>query len=833
MTTTDTIARRAKDGLETDFHALRKQGITWLQALAGDNWTDFNLHDPGVTILEQLCFALTDMDYRGNFNTADYLIDEAENLDHKGLALCPQKDTVFSRATTPEDYRTIILDAVPELDNLRITPLRDNRIKGLYEIAILLNSQIRATTKDDVMDSVRNVFLRTRNLGEDIEKITIIREIPCFLFADVEITSRRSPASIMAEIYARTAEWICPTVTRLPREAPSSDASQSPFEQEGPYTQQLIQCEPVANPKVNPIQISDIPGIIASVEGVVTVLGTHLYYEHPVATSDENTDREDSVFRLNIPENDLAVKVRLLRSGKPIPVRHADLLPELEKYRKSNHRQSIPLEARSQINETIAGVRRDLHISESVQNLFPATYGIGAIGLPRSASLKRKAVARQLKGYLLLFEQLLANHMSSISHTKDLFCAKRQNSQSYFCQPLNEPIVPDAPALWGDNQPQTIVPQIVQKFDNCHERNGRVLDYLLALHGEKFTQNSLRHFNFYEAPGAAEAMVNQNKRRMILQIAAINRNRAAGYDFSRDTVDYRNVSGLRRKTSLLLGISAPGFWLTDSLRRRRIALISDAKFEQEQSDAKSFVPVMLDIKNQALGDTIQHIPCRSMDAAAVAKAFKSVPGFTFPRKLGETVLKEGVFPENYFIQFSTNGAHCRLLLKTSKTAKVVALDENRKSSESGERYWHIHTFSHAENAAAFGNALRSTFCSLNRRSEGFHVVEHVLLRPDTPDAQENHDIDDEFFSMKVSIVLPSWTTRFADHRFQQVIKETIIKTCPAHISPQFVWLNWSKMRQFERLYKAWLLSRVPSGPIPDETNVLSRLTKEFLLHHMS
>jgi hypothetical protein len=44
--------KRLAPGADTlDFVSLRKQGIDYVQQLAGDIWTDYNLHDPGVTIL--------------------------------------------------------------------------------------------------------------------------------------------------------------------------------------------------------------------------------------------------------------------------------------------------------------------------------------------------------------------------------------------------------------------------------------------------------------------------------------------------------------------------------------------------------------------------------------------------------------------------------------------------------------------------------------------------------------------------------------------------------------------------------------------------------------
>jgi len=38
-----------------DFSSLREQGIALIQRLAGTTWTEYNAHDPGVSILEQFC----------------------------------------------------------------------------------------------------------------------------------------------------------------------------------------------------------------------------------------------------------------------------------------------------------------------------------------------------------------------------------------------------------------------------------------------------------------------------------------------------------------------------------------------------------------------------------------------------------------------------------------------------------------------------------------------------------------------------------------------------------------------------------------------------------
>jgi hypothetical protein len=50
--------------LSQDFYELRRRGIGFVQKAGSDQWTDYNVHDPGITILEALSYAITDLGYR-------------------------------------------------------------------------------------------------------------------------------------------------------------------------------------------------------------------------------------------------------------------------------------------------------------------------------------------------------------------------------------------------------------------------------------------------------------------------------------------------------------------------------------------------------------------------------------------------------------------------------------------------------------------------------------------------------------------------------------------------------------------------------------------------
>ena len=82
MSSFEQINRNQSDPDGLDFDTLRKEAIGYVQDLCGDTWTDYNLHDPGVTILEQACYGLTDLSYRSGFVVADYLTAETGSIDY-------------------------------------------------------------------------------------------------------------------------------------------------------------------------------------------------------------------------------------------------------------------------------------------------------------------------------------------------------------------------------------------------------------------------------------------------------------------------------------------------------------------------------------------------------------------------------------------------------------------------------------------------------------------------------------------------------------------------------------------------------------------------------
>ncbi|MEO6550275.1 MAG: hypothetical protein ABIN94_19885, partial [Ferruginibacter sp.] len=56
-----------------DYDFLRSEGLKHIEELGSSLWTDYNEHDPGITILEALCYAITELGYRNGFDMKDLL----------------------------------------------------------------------------------------------------------------------------------------------------------------------------------------------------------------------------------------------------------------------------------------------------------------------------------------------------------------------------------------------------------------------------------------------------------------------------------------------------------------------------------------------------------------------------------------------------------------------------------------------------------------------------------------------------------------------------------------------------------------------------------------
>ena len=88
---------------------LREAGRNYIEELGSDLWTDYNEHDPGITILEALCYAITELGYRTDFSMQDLLTD-ADGKISPAQTLYTAKKILTQSPLNIDDYRKLLID---------------------------------------------------------------------------------------------------------------------------------------------------------------------------------------------------------------------------------------------------------------------------------------------------------------------------------------------------------------------------------------------------------------------------------------------------------------------------------------------------------------------------------------------------------------------------------------------------------------------------------------------------------------------------------------------------------------------------------------------------
>lgn len=151
-----------------------------LEELSGKVWTDFNIHDPGITISDYLNYALYDLHYRFRFPLENYLFDTAHENNHAEKGLFPRtdlftalengKERVRKSIVTEEDYEELLLKK--HSDKLSRLSIRLNKETYHYDLFILPHEPlIDDLQKTELEEMIRVTYHQYRNLGENIGKV--------------------------------------------------------------------------------------------------------------------------------------------------------------------------------------------------------------------------------------------------------------------------------------------------------------------------------------------------------------------------------------------------------------------------------------------------------------------------------------------------------------------------------------------------------------------------------------------------------------------------------------------------------------------------------------
>lgn len=419
-----------------DFKYLKGEGLAFIQKCTGNQWTNLNAGDPGITILDQVCYALTELGYCNNFPVADILTGADGKLTIKNQFYLPEEILTTSPLTV-DDYRKYIIDTTGAVDNAAITTYSGNIIplNKCYQVYLLIDPSITANSIDipGICEAAYYSLNKSRNLGELFLMPQALQKMTYTLSGEIEIANEQDQNNVLLKIQNAVRNYIFPDVGQtgynqlIEAGVGTDEIFNGPMLKNGWITDKTL------GSKKDQLHAFELGPVIESVPGVMAASVSGFYEATPVTEPLADIQQtihsqQDQVLFIDIlgsiTGRSLEIKcnntVLTFQPGRILSA-SPGRLPETE--------QKIVYGARVNIHaELPTGTFRDINTYYSIQNTFPGIYAVGEDAVPAGATAGQVALSRQLKGYLTLYDQVLANQFSQLANISNLFSFKNSTT---------------------------------------------------------------------------------------------------------------------------------------------------------------------------------------------------------------------------------------------------------------------------------------------------------------------------------------------------------------------------------------------------------------------
>ncbi len=749
------------------YERLRADGIARAQDLSGAVWTDFNLHDPGVTLLEQTCFALTELGYRAGFPAQDLLTDVQGELVLRDLGLHAARDVLPTRPVTQTDIALALAQHCPDAQRVLVYPGgvhngADRR--GLYDLHVVPAHGGDPVRRDrDALAQVRAAYHRIRNLCEDLGGITLAQPVPCRLVAEIEVRRRATPERVAALIYDRCYRlMIDGTLVQPAGTVTRQDVFDHP---ERVFGKDGGSRDGASSLAVFFHALSEL----AEVESV-----TALRFEVAASGGDPfGQPLPHGHYRLlEFPVVPQAVGLRMSSRGLAIAFDVDGMNKELLRLRSEDRARRLTILDAAEWDRPPQGRRRGFAHAR-IGNGLPAAYGVGqdlpSFGLGQPDRL----AAMQLRAFLALTDTPVANASADLAGLPVLFAADAGTGHSYCQTPFDFGDVTDL----GLADTQALA-AAVGDLDPWRDRKGRLLTYLLGLYSEAFTQNSLQLLDVYRTGTERQDRVLENRAGFLQEIAGLARDRSAGADFPAG--QRSDAVGFGRKLALLLGLrgatgTPPAAALAGAGLRLYTDPDADAAWRVEPGDL--ITPDDPLAAMVLVGTDIPELPPADLLARSDALSGGTVSAETFRRAAcvdSYVLARERRAPAGW---------------------SVLLVPDDITDGPGGAQAPVLRCGRFASHRAAtlHANQLARLFTALNTASEAVWIVEDVLLRGSAGG----------YAPLCLTVVFAGWSARTRTAAFRALAAETVSLLCPAHLHHRLVWLDHDRCATFEGLHHAW------------------------------
>jgi hypothetical protein len=842
-----TIPKNVSSGDDLDYSYLRQKGQEYIEKLAGNIWTDYNSHDPGITTLEMLSYAITDLGARMELPPENLLAPENETGTEFHKQFFKASAILPSQPVTEADYRKLFID-IDGVKNCWLKPYRKTvhvnckngqlsydaadfneiqkeqkkafDLQGLYSLIVEYDPIDEEemdvdAEKERIDEEIKTRYHANRNLCEDLVEITGVETQAIAVCASIEVEPEADEELVHAKVIRAIDNYFSPPLKFYSLQQ-MLDKGYSPDEIfEGPLlTSGFIDPKELKNAQLRKeVRLSDLMNLISEVEGVKVI-------------------KDISMNDCANPEDESDKWLICIEDGKK-PVRCKDsaysyykgVLPvNINKFKVKEYLEE--LEVKEIAEQENAAIDMELNLPKgeylgtgettTIQNDFPDTYGIGPDGLPARADKARRAKAKQLKGYLLFFDQVFASYFTHLEKVKDLLSVDNQLKTTYFTKAVKDikgfnELVNDYPV----DDPEALTNNLFADLTNDVIRKNKLLDHLIARFAEKFSSYAFLMKQLYG--NFADNAILQAKQSFLKDYDVTSRQRGSAFNYfhqpESELWDTDNVSGVQKRIARLTGIR--------NYNRRNAPDSFIEIYDFEDSDGKKVYRWR--IRNTEGEIILSATENYGSTGTAEQELYLSVVRIlqTSPQII-EEAFKETIEDEdeigNFEIQVSPTGKYSfdviNLEAEPYSTKRIVARQ-----------------FTYYDTQEELKEALLDiiSFFVNDFDEENIFIVEHMLFRPDEtnkeeakeqfiticPDDCDNcHPIDP--YSYRITVILPGWTLRFSNTDFRKFFEDLVRKEVPAHVLARICWIGdreskkpepKNDMLKFQKAWKEFLHSK--------------------------
>jgi len=872
------IPKNVETGDQTDFHFLRKTGIEYIEKLGGKLWTDYNSHDPGITTLEVLSYAITDLGMRMNLNMEDLLTSEDHDKNIHAQFL-KATEILPSRPLTELDYRKLFIDIsftaghkrpirncwlVPnneklyvdcETGNLDFKPIGDKvqsfDVKGMYDLYVDYSDDITEENngcgKIGVNLQILERYHANRSLCEDLAEIKEVEVQKVAVCARIGLVNKADEEFVHAKVLRAINNYLSPEVHfySLKQMLDKGFTTDQIFE--GPLLDNgFIDTEELKNSQLRTeVRLSDIVSEIMKIDGVKEI------HEISIAGCDsmikQNNDWLICIEKGRKPELCELSSFSYSKGALPLNINDKKVEEYLQTLKKEE--EVLREDARQDKEPALPqGTSYDVAEYATILNEFPDTYGVGISGIIGNHTPEREALAKQMKAYLLFFDQILAGYFKHLEKVKEILSVSGNLKRTYFTQALKNikgfsELVSDYPTANDDE----LTDSLYEELDNSVERRNEILDHLISRFAETFSDYTFLMKSLYGK--SADEIVLNNKQNFLNEYASISKDRGLGYNYTlfadSDLWNTNNISGAQKRIARLLGIRD---YTQRNVSQSPVLITKTTNGTQENFTWK--------IKDASGNIILSSIKTYQIEYAATKNLNEAIYQII---QIDEEDLENALedlgacedntcFIGNMNIRFSGGGNYYFDVVDDSPGRNVMAT--------------HKRTNPYPD-LNALKNGIRETvkYFRYNFTEEGIFLVEHLLLKPSAKDykqmggigcmeiestfkimydaesasAEDPVEYSETFmhsceegcetdvfdpYSYRVSIVLPGYAYRFQDPDFRRYAETVIRQEIPAHVLAKICWVGdrftetqtaKSDLSEFEVAFKQYLSDKAKNN----------------------